>query len=318
MRLLTAGFMLVLAAAASADVIKLKNGGQLEGVILKESEGSVVVRLKYATVTLDRADIESVEKKAPENAPAQKTVRLAPWDRCVEVVAARPWAAELRQIPATVIDKGILKNVPYMSHKSGNYEFNLYGDPDAPASLEIGVTKDLLKSDAAKKECLEVMAGLLGDPKDVEALRSLNLSPGKKEREGLTFEVTPETAEDAYGGWWITVYDGKALDAARATDEELKKITVDEDELEKEDEEVKEVARKAEQRKDPAKKAEPKKAEPQGYIGFNPYIWQKKDLQHARPQKKSGGGIRGLRRVYVRGFSRPRGGGYVRIGGIRR
>jgi hypothetical protein len=318
MKTLTAAWILALAAAASADVIKLKNGGALEGVVLKESEGSVVVRLKYATVTLDRADIESIEKKAAEGPASPKAARLAPWDRCVEVVAARPWAGELRQIPATVIDKGILKNVPYMSHKSGNYEFNLYGDPDAPACLEIGVYKDLLKSEAAKKECLDVMAALLGDAKDAEGLRSLNLAPGKKDREGLTFEVTPETAEDAYGGWWISVYDVKALDAARATDEELKKITVDEDELEKEDEETKEVARKEEQKKDPAKKAEPKKTEPRGYIGFNPYIWQKKDLEHARPQKKSSGGLRGLRRVYVRGFSRPRG-GYIRVGGgIRR
>jgi len=308
--------LVCMAAPAAADTIKLKNGGSLEGVILKEGDGSVIVRLKYATVTLDRTDIEAIEKTKVEEAPAAAPLRLARWDRCIEVVAARAWATELRQIPATVIDKGILKNVPYMSHKSGNYEFNLYGDPDDPAGLEIGVTKELLKSDAAKKECLEVIAALLTDPKDAAALRSLNLKPGKTERDGLTFEVTPETAEDAYDGWWISVYHVKLLDEARATEEELKRIAVTEEELEKEETAERERARKelaerkAEQKKqaDEKKKAEPKRLEPGGYFGFNPYLFQKQDTQHSRKVQTTG-----HRRYFIRGYHRPRGTGYTRF-----
>jgi len=308
--------LLCMATAASADSIRLKNGGTLDGVIVKDGDGAVVVRLKYATVTLDRGDIDSIEKKAPEAAAPVTAARLARWDRCIEVVAARPWAGQLRQIPATVIDKGILKNVPYMSHRSGTTEFNLYGDPDDPAGLEIGVTKELLKSDAAKQECLEVMAALLGDPKDVAALRSLQLKPGKVERDGVTVEITPETAEDAYEGWWISVYSRKLLDEARATDEELKRIAVTEEELEKEEAAERERARKelaerkAEDKKkgDEKKKAEPKRAEPQAYFGFNPYLFQKQDVQHSRKVTKHGG----IPRYWVRGYHRPRGGGYVR------
>ena len=318
MRILTATLVLCAAAgSASADTIKLKNGGSLEGIVLKEGDGAVVLRLKYATVTVDRADIESIEKKAPEAAQAAAPARLARWDRCIEVVAARPWAGDLRQIPATVVDKGVLKNVPYMSHKSGLYEFNVYGDPDDPACLEIGVTGELLKSEAAKKECLELMAALLGNAQDAAALRSLNLAPGKKDREGLTLEVTPETAEDAYGGWWISVYDMKLLDEARATEEELKRITLAEDELEKEEEAERERAKKelADRKAAAAaaaekKKVEPKKAEPQAHIGFNPYIYQKRDVKHARH-----GRVGGIRRFYIRGYHRPKAGGYTRFGG---
>ena len=308
--------VLCISAVASADTIKLKNGGTLEGVIVKEGDGALVVRLKYATVTLDRFEIESIEKKAADPSPAAAPARLPRWDRCIEVVAARPWAGELRQIPATVIDKGILKNVPYMSHKSGNTEFNLYGDPDDPAGIEIGVSRELLKSAAAKAECLEVIAALLSDPKDVAALRSLNLKPGKTERDGLTFEVTPETAEDAYEGWWISVYSTKLLDEARATEEELKKISVSEEELEKEEQaERQRLAKEAAERKagkkkeaDEKKKAEPKRVEPSDYFGFNPYLFQKQDVQHSRKVTKHGG----IPRYWVRGYHRPRGGGYVR------
>jgi hypothetical protein len=276
--------VLCMAGVASADTIRLKNGGTLEGVVLKEGDGAVVVRLKYATVTLDRSDIESIDKKAPDPSPGAAPTRLPRWDRCIEAVAARPWAGELRQIPATVIDKGILKYVPYMSHKSGNTEFNLYGDPDDPAGIEIGVTRELLKSAAAKAECLEVITALLSDPKDVAALRSLNLKPGKTERDGLTFEVTPETAEDAYDGWWISVYNVKLLDEARATEEELRRISVTEAELEREEEAERERAKKelAERKGDEKKKAEPRKIEPGGYFGFNPYLFQKQDVRLAR------------------------------------
>jgi len=309
--------VLCMTGIASADTIRLKNGGTLEGVVLKEGDGSVVVRLKYATVTIDRVEIEAIEKKAADPAPAAAApMRLPRWDRCIEVVAGRPWAGDLRQIPATVIDKGILKNVPYMSHKSGNTEFNLYGDPDDPAGIEIGVSRDLLKSDAAKAECLAVIVALLSDPKDAAALKSLNLKPGKTERDGLTFEVTPETAEDAYDGWWISVYSTKLLDEARATEEELQRIAITEDELEKEEAAERErlrkeaAERKAEDKKraDEKKKSDPKRVEPQGYFGFNPYLFQKQDVQHARKVVKQGG----VRRFWIRGYHRPRGAGYTR------
>src|SRR4030095_5272980 len=144
------------------------------------------------------------------------------------------------------------------------------------------------------------------------ALRSLDLKPGKTEREGLTFEVTPETAEDAYGGWWISVYSPKLLDEARATEEELRKLSVTEDELEKEEQAERERAKKELAEQKAPKKSEPKKAEPQAYVGFNPYLFQKQETQHARKVTKGG-----HRRFWVRGFHRPRGGGWVR-GGIRR
>jgi hypothetical protein len=45
-------------------------------------------------------------------------------------------------------------------------------------------------------------------------------------REGLTLEITPPAAEDAYQGWWVSVYDRRLLDAQRASDKEMASITV--------------------------------------------------------------------------------------------
>ncbi len=146
--------------------------------------------------------------------------------RCRQAAAAKAWARDLRQIPSTVIDKGVLRNVPYTSYRAGEYELNVYGDPSAPAGFEIGIHKELLKSAAAKKNCFDLVAGLLADAADRALLATLKQDADKKIRAGITFEVTPPTAEDAYGGWWVSVYSEPALDRSRASATELEKITV--------------------------------------------------------------------------------------------
>ncbi len=290
MMMRTAAILLALTSAALADTIHLSNGGKLEGVILKETETQVVVRLKYATVTLAKSDIDSIEKSKPEESK-DAAQRMARWDKCIEALAARKWGGDLRQIAALVVDKGVFKNVPYMSHRAGDYEFNIYGDPDHPAGIEIGVYKDLVKSDSVKKECLEIMLGLLREAKDQEFLKALSLKVDKKDREGITFEITPETAEDAYEGWWISVYDAAAIEKERATAEELAELAATREELEKEaadrkkadaearrkaDEEKKRLAKERE--KNPTAKAAP--AHDDDLV--NRYRWEQRDLELGR------------------------------------
>ena len=134
------------------------------------------------------------------------------------------WGKSLSQIPSTVIDKGVLRNIPYLSYRAGDYELNVYGDPAAPAGVEIGIHKDTLRSPTAKKAVVDFLSGLV-DPADRALLASLKMDVDKKVRDGLTFEITPPTAEDAYGGWWVSVYDEKALDRSRASEDEMAKIT---------------------------------------------------------------------------------------------
>jgi len=226
------------------DVIHLKNGGKLEGVIIHDQDGDVVVRLKYATVELEKGEIESIEKKEGAAAPGAPAVRLPRWDRCIEVGKSKTWEGKWSQVPALVVEEGPLKNVPYMSFRSGNYEFNLYGDPEAPAGIEIGVYKELLKNEAAKKQCLDAIAQLLIHPKDAEVVKGLGLTETKKERDGMVFEITPDTAPDAFGGWWVSVYDTAMIEKARATQEELDKITATKEEMERLSQQAKEEERK--------------------------------------------------------------------------
>ena len=159
---------------------------------------------------------------APQTEPAKP---LPNRTRCRQTLSVKPWAKGLKQIPSTVIDKGVLRNVPYTSYRAGEYELNIYGDPEAPACFEIGIHGALLKSADARKNCYDIVGVILGDASSVAFLKTLNPEGDKKARGGITYEITPPTAEDAYGGWWISLYSEALLDRSRATAAEMAKIT---------------------------------------------------------------------------------------------
>ncbi|QRK12444.1 hypothetical protein JQX13_21900 [Archangium violaceum] len=167
---------------------------------------------------------------APLSAPAASASshpvtegRLVDSGLIIETFAGKFGRKGLQQVPSEVIDNGILRYVPYLSYEAEQYQLNIYGDPQHPAAVEIGVYAG---KDGTKQEVRSVMAGLLQKAADREVVHGLALEKDQLERAGLTFEVTPPTADDAFGGWWISIYDKSALDKARASTAEMKTITV--------------------------------------------------------------------------------------------
>jgi hypothetical protein len=168
---------------------------------------------------------------APLSAPAANTPRhpvtegrLIDSGLIIEAFAEKFGRRELKQVPSVVIETGILRYVPYLSYEAAQGELNIYGDPQHPAGVEIGLYAG---KNSTKEEIRNLMAGLLQQAADRELVHDLALEQDKLERAGLTFEITPPTADDGFGGWWISIYDKKALDAARRSDAELKEIVVE-------------------------------------------------------------------------------------------
>jgi hypothetical protein len=133
--------------------------------------------------------------------------------------------SHLSNPPAEVIQNGVFRHVPYLSYRASLFELNIYGDPKRPAGVEIGVYKGKRRS---KEEIRKLMALLLTQAADRDLVHAPKLDQHELERDGLTFEVTPPTAKDSFGGWWISIYDAKAIERARATDAELAAITREE------------------------------------------------------------------------------------------
>lgn len=145
--------------------------------------------------------------------------KLPALEAIIKAAKAQPWGAELSQIPATVIEVGELESVPYLSFAGKDIELNVYGDPAHPAGLEIGTKSE----DAAFRAGLKsFIAGLIpeGDRPRLDAL-----AEGKREEvEGLALEITPPTAADAFGAWWVTASHPIGIAGAKATVGELAEL----------------------------------------------------------------------------------------------
>lgn len=213
---------------------------------------------------------------APTHVPSGRFVNAT---ACADRLRAHPWGASAIPIPATVISVGVMQRVPYVSTKAGDYEMNVYGDPAAPAGVEIGIYRTLLSSDEAKANCIAFMQEVLVRGSDDTVVGRLNLKEDRTSNDGLSFEVTPATAPDAYGGWWVSVFDRDDLEKARASEPEIAAIT------------------------------EPKAA---------PKVWTNADIEYSRPSSSyasssysspssSGGGGSGGDTVYVKGYYRSNG-----------
>ena len=80
---------------------------------------------------------------------------------------------------------------------------------------------------------LDFIKALLNQSGDKGVLRTLNKSKDLKTYDDLTFEITPPTDDDAYGGWWVSVYSEKQLNLARASGADMQQIAMTQTDIKK-------------------------------------------------------------------------------------
>jgi hypothetical protein len=130
------------------------------------------------------------------------------------------------QIPPTAIDKGLLRNIPYLSFRANErVEFNVYGDPERPVALEFGIYGERRPNSRTRQIFREFIAGHLGDRNQIRAL--YNLAPAKRDlRAGkLAFRLILPDDPDGYGATWIVVYRPDGLARARLSDKAYAAMT---------------------------------------------------------------------------------------------
>lgn len=210
-----------------SDTLVLKGGTKVSGTIIRTNDRGYVLLTDTRTYVFSKESIKGVALETESSAETAKTSRLPNFKTTVLSLNRQPWAANLTQIPATVIDNGDFRNVPYSSFRCGeDYEVNIYGDLQKPVAIEVGVYRQSVGNEAARRNCVNFIAGLLGQSKDKEVLQSLNWEKDLKQTDGLSFEVTPPTAPDAFMGWWVSIYSLDGLNQSRASEEELATISI--------------------------------------------------------------------------------------------
>lgn len=271
-----------------ADVVILNNGQVINGNILEQDASGTLIQLDYGTFRYPKSVIKEAKREPTTSVEASSSSQRIPnWSRIISALATNGWQHELKQIPATVIDNGVLKDVPYISFRcnSGGYEINIYGDLDRPSGVEIGAVNYLVNKDEAKSNCVNFICSVLSNVADKEAVHALHLERREvKQSNGMTFEITQPDEPDAYGGWWVSAYDEVSLAKARASAAELLAIT--------------------QPRVEP--KSQPVAASVQP-TNTPPIYWTASDLSYSRPAASYSSGGSGGGRVFVRAYTRKDG-----------
>jgi len=223
--LATCGLALWCPTLLNADVVVLESGGVLTGKVLKQDDDGVLIQLESGTHRYPPSWLKAV-KKEPAAAPhvSNNGQRIPDWAQIVTLLANNKWSDGLKQVPATMIENGIWKNVPYISFqcRSGGYELNIFGDLSNPAAVQIGAMSYLKASDEARSNCVNFICSVLANADDRKMVRALNWNQKDTEKNaGMTCETIQPGEFGSYGGWWVSLYEEKALAAARASDAEL-------------------------------------------------------------------------------------------------
>lgn len=151
---------------------------------------------------------------------------LPPWRVIANDLRTHDEVRSLVEIPATTITSGVFKNVPYISFRANDdIELDIYGDPNDPAGIEIGIFGGRRSNTKLQRALRGYLAGFLTTREEIAALYGIDLREGKASAGDIVFEATPPTAEDAFGAWWISLYNLKKLDSIRLSDTAYAKLT---------------------------------------------------------------------------------------------
>ncbi len=210
------------------DTLVLKNGTVVRGLIIRNSATSVLIQEKFEENVYPKSQITRIRDEADLGVMFTDINRkgaLPPWRVIANDLRTHDEIRSLVEIPATLVDNGEFRNVPYKSFRANrNVELNVYGDPADPAGVEMGIYGPKSNDDKLRKTLRSYLAGFLTTRAEVAALYGLKFSGGIADAGDIRIEITPADAPDAYGAWWISLYNRKRLSAVRLDDAEYARM----------------------------------------------------------------------------------------------
>lgn len=215
---------------AAPDTLVLKDGREVHGLIVRNTVDAVLLQEQHVENLYPKSEIVRIRDEADDDAIFTDVLRrgtLPSWRVLANDFRTHDAIRSLTEIPATTIDVGEFRNVPYKSFRiNDNVELNIYGDPSSPAGLELGIYGRHANDTKLQKQLRGYLAGYLTSRAEVAALYNLDLAADGTHRAGnLVFEITQPSAADAYGAWWVSIYNPTEIDAIRLTDAEYARIT---------------------------------------------------------------------------------------------
>ncbi|MGH8016790.1 MAG: hypothetical protein ACREIA_00605, partial [Opitutaceae bacterium] len=226
------------AFAAGFDEVILKNGRRFSGQIVSDTRESLVLAIDGGTVEFPRSAVASppyfgAEEETPAAAPARETQPedLAPHPIPSISVALRElrrfdWAADVRQVPALVTDRGRWRYLPCVSFWTGGFaRLNFYGDPDRPAAVEVSLIDPPEDAWERKQELLEFILGVAPALALDDRFDHLDIHGDSFAIEDLWLAVTGPDSAESPGRWSVLLLHEVSIPESRASLDELQAIS---------------------------------------------------------------------------------------------
>lgn len=212
------------------DRLEMNDGRTLRGLILKNTAASVLFQTGKEELLVPKDQIRRIHDEIDGEIVFPDIAgkgRLPSWRAMVADLRNHDDIRSLQHIPATTIESGLFKNIPYLSFRINEQsEFNVYGDPNDPVAIEFGMYGRQRNNPKYRQIVREFLAGHLHTREEIATLYGLRLTGDERRAGHLAFKVTPPSEADAYGGWWISVFDPKRMDKARVSDAQYAAVTL--------------------------------------------------------------------------------------------
>ncbi len=216
-------------AFQAPDSLVLKDGRTVRGLIVKNTVDAVVLQERMVENSYPKSGIVRIVDVPDDGVEFTEALRrgdLPAWRVIANDLRTHDDIRSLVEIPATLIDNGVFRNVPYKSFRVNDYaELNIYGDPENPAGIELGMFGRHRKNRESQNMLRNYLAGFLTTRAEVAAMYAIPLTGGKATAGAITIEITPPDAPDAYGAWWVSLYNEKQLARVRLDDREYARLT---------------------------------------------------------------------------------------------
>ena len=215
------------------DVIVLKDGSTVQGLILENTVSSVLLLVDQEERRIDKKDIARIrdeDRKMTEHTLSQKPGTLPSWRVIANDLRTQDNIRSLFQIPAVRIELDEFRRIPYKSFiVNDEMELNIYGNPDRPVAVEIGIFGSRRDSLRAREQVRAYLAGFLSSRAEIAALYAVDLESGEARAGRMAIEVTPPEAPEAQGTWWMSLYLPDQLEKSRVSQAAYDKLTISED-----------------------------------------------------------------------------------------
>ena len=217
------------------DSLVLKDGRIVRGLIVKNTSDYILLQEAYEEQQFPKSEIVRILDR-PDDEAAYTGINekgdLPAWRIVVNDLRTNDSIRSLIEIPATIIDNGKFQNVPYKSFRVNNdIELNIYGDPEDPAAIELGIYGSKSGKEKLRKMLRGYLAGFLTTREEVSKLYGLSFKGGIAEAGDIVLEITPKTAPDAYGAWWVSIFNKKKLSKARLSEKNYLRLVKPVDEV---------------------------------------------------------------------------------------